>query len=131
MSQTSEAAAWPTLQKQQFMNLFTYRKSGAAVKTPVWFAQRGERLYVFTGADAGKVKRIRNNPRVLVGPSDRAGNPLGPTAEAVARVLPPEEHAAAKAALDDKYGLMKLLFDVMGTLRGMQRAYIEITPAGQ
>lgn len=129
MSQTSEAAAWPTLRKQQFMNLFTYRKSGAAVKTPVWFAQRGERLYVFTTAEAGKVKRIRNNPQVLVGPADRAGNPLGPTAPARARLLAPEEVEAAKQALDEKYGLMKAAFDFVGTLRGMKRAYIEITPA--
>jgi len=129
MSQASETTAWPALRKQQFMNLFTYRKSGAAVKTPVWFAQRGEKLYVFTSADAGKIKRVRNDARVLVGPADRTGNPLGPTAEGQARLLPPEEHAAAKAALDEKYGLMKLMFDVAGTLRGMNRAYIEITPA--
>lgn len=129
MSQTSEAAAWPTLRKQQFMNLFTYRKSGAAVKTPVWFAQRGVKLYVFTTAEAGKVKRIRNNPQVLVGPSDRMGNPLGPTSTARARVLAPEEVPAAKQALDEKYGLMKAAFDFVGTLRGTSRAYIEITPA--
>jgi hypothetical protein len=129
MSQMSEAAAWPTLQKQQFMNLFTYRKSGAAVKTPVWFAQRGEKLYVFTTAEAGKVKRIRNNAQVLVGPADRAGKALGPTGPARARLLTPEEVPAAKRALDEKYGLMKAAFDFVGTLRGTSRAYIEITPA--
>ncbi|MFM7677639.1 MAG: PPOX class F420-dependent oxidoreductase, partial [Roseiflexaceae bacterium] len=70
--------AFDALANQEFMNLITQRKSGADVATPVWFAQDGDRLYVMTGRTAGKVKRIRNNPRVQVAPSDRAGTPLGP-----------------------------------------------------
>lgn len=117
-----------TLRGQQYANLFTFRKSGEAVKTPVWFAERGGRLYVMTTMDAGKVKRIRNSGRVLIGPSDRAGKPLGPTVEARARILGPGEEHVAKEALDEKYGLMKAVFDFFGTLRGMERAWIEIGP---
>lgn len=125
MAETT-AAPFGALHRQQYANLFTYRKSGEAVKTPVWFAERGGRLYVMTGADAGKVKRIRNGGRVLIGPADRMGNPLGPTVEARARILGPGEEQVAKEALDAKYGLMKALFDFFGTLRGMERAWIEI-----
>ncbi len=117
------------LRKQQYANLFTFRKNGEAVKTPIWFARRGNKVYVMTVQDSGKVKRIRNNGQVLIGPSDRAGKPLGPTVEARARILSePEEIQRAKYALDDKYGLVKAVFDFFGTLSGMSRAWIEIEP---
>jgi PPOX class probable F420-dependent enzyme len=128
MAETT-AAPFSILQKQQYANLFTFRKSGEAVKTPVWFAERGGKLYVMTTMDSGKVKRIRNSGRVLIGPSDARGNPRGPTVEARARVLGPGEEQAAKEALDVKYGLMKAVFDFVGTLSGMERAWIEIEPA--
>ena len=114
--------------KHQYANLFTYRKSGEAVKTPVWFALSGGKIYVMTTMAAGKAKRIRNNGRVLIGPSDARGNPLGPTVSGVARILPPEEEQRAKRALDDKYGLKKAAFDLMLNLRGTERAWIEIAP---
>lgn len=129
MTQASEATGFAGLHKQQYMNLFTYKKSGEAIKTPVWFALKNGKVYVMTTASAGKAKRIRNNPRVLIGPSDGRGTPLGPTVEAQARVLPTDEEIFARAALDEKYGLMKAFFDFFITLRGTERAWIEITPA--
>ena len=63
---------------------------------------------------------------MLIGPSDRAGKPLGPTVEAEARLLAPGEEQVAKDALDDKYGLLKAVFDFFSTLSGMDRAWIEI-----
>jgi uncharacterized protein len=128
MTQTSPATGFSLLEQQQYANLFTYRKSGEAVKTPVWFALKNGKAYVMTTANAGKVKRIRNNSRVEIGPSDRAGKPLGPTAPATARILDASEIAGAKDALDRKYGLFKAVFDFFGTLSGMDRAYIEIAP---
>lgn len=129
MTETTQAADFGYLQRQQYANLFTFRKSGEAVKTPIWFAERGGKLYMMTSHDSGKVKRIRNNGRVLVGPSDMRGNPLGPTVEARARLLGPEEMPVAKEALDIKYGLLKAVFDFVGTMSGMERAWIEISPA--
>ena len=49
------------LDREAYLNLATFRRSGAAVETPVWFAAHAGRLYVFTEADAGKVKRLRAN----------------------------------------------------------------------
>ena len=124
--------AFDALANQQFMNLITQRKSGADVATPVWFAQDGNRLYVMTGRTAGKVKRIRNNPRVQVAPSDRAGTPLGPSQPAVAAVISDAAEAAtANALLTKKYGFMKRMFDLMSLFNGgaSRRAYLVITPA--
>jgi PPOX class probable F420-dependent enzyme len=129
MTQAAQANGFDLLRKHQYANLFTFRKSGEAVKTPVWFALRGGKAYVQTTADAGKTKRIRNSGRVQIGPSDQRGTPLGPVVEGVARVLPPEEAALAKEALDEKYGLFKAVFDFFITVRGTERAFIEITPA--
>jgi PPOX class probable F420-dependent enzyme len=127
-TETSQITGFDYLKKHQYANLFTFRKSGEAVKTPVWFALRGGKAYVMTTMDSGKAKRIRNNGRAQLGPSDQRGTPLGPVAECAARVLPPEEIHVAKEALDDKYGLMKAVFDFFMTVRGTDRAWIELTP---
>jgi hypothetical protein len=53
-----------------YINLTTFRKIGQEVPTPVWFAEMDGKLYVFTGAQTGKAKRIRANGRARVAPSD-------------------------------------------------------------
>ncbi len=129
MSQTPQTDAFTALNKHQYANLFTYRKNGEAIKTPIWFSLKNGKLYVVTTKNAGKVKRIRNNGRVMIGPSDARGNPLGETMEAKARVLGPDEVEIAKAALDEKYGLFKAVFDFFMTVRGVERDWVEIEPA--
>ncbi len=116
--------------KHQYMNLVTYRKSGEGVKTPVWFAQDGERLVMLTDPAAGKLKRIRNNPRVTIGPSDGRGNPLGATVEARARILQGPDAQASEQLIAKKYGLMFKFIGGMNRLRGgkRERTIIEIAP---
>jgi hypothetical protein len=118
------------------MNLTTFRKSGAAVPTPVWFAEEHGKLYVVTGRNLGKVKRIRNNSRVLVEPCDRQGKTLGPSVEAEARILPDDESRRADELLTRKYTWQKRLFQlVMPVVLLLSRrkiegnAFLEITPA--
>ena len=65
------------LTQQQYINLETFRKSGVGVKTPVWFVQEGETLFVRTVANSGKVKRIRNNTHVNIAPCKADGALLG------------------------------------------------------
>ena len=116
------------LSKEQFINLATTKKSGEIIGTPVWFVNDGDVLYVMTGKDAGKVKRIRNFPAVTLGPCDRTGNMLGDTLPAFARILDETENAKANALLNTKYGFMKRVFDLIALLNGgnKNRAYIEI-----
>jgi PPOX class probable F420-dependent enzyme len=71
---------------QEFLSLETFRKSGVGVKTPVWFAQEGDTLYIWTVGDSGKVKRIRNNPRVNIAPCKRFGKVTGEWMAALASV---------------------------------------------
>jgi PPOX class probable F420-dependent enzyme len=62
---------------QTYLNLETFRRNGAGMKTPVWFVQQGEKLYVRTIADSGKVKRIRNISRINISPCRVDGEPIG------------------------------------------------------
>jgi hypothetical protein len=119
------------------MNLTTFRKNGAAVPTPVWFAEEKGKLYVVTGRNLGKVKRIRNNPRVLVEPCDRMGKTLGPFVEAEARILPDEESQRADELLTRKYTWQKRLFELFLPIamlfsrrKNDGNVFLEITPAG-
>lgn len=128
--------SFASLVGHQYMNLMTFRKDGRAVRTPVWFADdssNGE-VYVYTMGDSGKVKRIRNNGSVLVGPSDRRGRPLGPEEPGVARILPPAAGASAEKTLNRKYGLQKRAFGLamkaLGKAEGIVYLGISSTPGG-
>jgi PPOX class probable F420-dependent enzyme len=58
----------PVIQGQKYISLTSFRKSGAAVATPVRFGEQDDKLYAMTRSDSGKYKRIRNNPQVRVAP---------------------------------------------------------------
>ena len=55
--------------------------------TPVWFAEENGTLYMYSLAHAGKVKRIRNNPKVRIVPCDVRGKLKGEWVETKARIL--------------------------------------------
>ena len=70
----------------QYLNLETFRKTGVGVRTPVWFALEKDVFYIYTLPEAGKTKRIRNNPKVRMAPCDMRGNLRGAWVEARARI---------------------------------------------
>jgi PPOX class probable F420-dependent enzyme len=124
------AQGFAALRGRKYCLLVSYRRSGEPVPTPVWFALgSGEQLYVRTGSDAAKVKRVRANPRVLVGPADARGKPLGPLAEGTARVLAESEHQAAERVLQSNYGLGRRIYEALFGSRGENAAYLEVKPA--
>ena len=117
------------LDRHRYVSLATFRRSGAEVATPVWFAAADGRLYVFTGGESGKVKRLRNSPRARVAPSNSRGRVLGPWQDASARILTePASIDKAHAALRSKYGWQMLVADLGSRLTGRirHRAWLEI-----
>lgn len=112
--------SFPTFQKQEYLNLETFRKNGQGVKTPVWFAQEGDALYVWTQADSGKAKRIRRETPVSVNiaPCKPDGSLLGEWVPARAsRDDSPEAVGYVRKLMVKKYGLMFHAFALMGKLR--------------
>jgi PPOX class probable F420-dependent enzyme len=96
------------IQDPKYISLTTFRRSGVAVATPVWFGEEGDRLFVMTRSDMGKTKRIRNNPAVKVARCTIRGRVTGAEFAAMARILPASEQARARAAINRKYWAARL-----------------------
>ncbi len=112
--------------RAKYLNLETFRKSGVGVRTPVWFAQEGAVFYLYSAPDAGKVKRIRNNPKVRVAPCDMRGNLRGAWVEGRARICAAEEAARGQEMLRKKYGFLKVAGDFFSRLRGRTQTVLAI-----
>jgi len=112
------------IQGQKYISLATFRKSGAAVHTPIWFAEENGRLYFMTGSKMGKCKRIRNNPRVSIAPCTVRGKITGPEFPATARILGPDQSERVRRLIRGKYWLARIPFIWRNT-----DASLEITPA--
>jgi PPOX class probable F420-dependent enzyme len=113
--------------KKQYLNLETFRRNGESMKTPVWFVQEGESLYVLTMANSGKVKRIRNNDCVNVTPCKMDGTPVGMWVGAKAREVPDAEVSIkVNRLLDKKYGLMGKLFSLRASREARKDTILEI-----
>ena len=127
------ATGFGALRDHKYCQLITFRRSGGAVPTPVWFALDGGRLYVKTEDPSGKVKRIRREDRVRVAPCGIAGRLRGPALEGRARFLPADATDRAEHVLRRRYGLGRRLFvlavEPVFRLRGLRPVYLEIVPA--
>jgi uncharacterized protein len=112
----------------KYINLETFRKTGVGVRTPVWFAQRPERpiFYVYSEANAGKVKRIRNNPRVRIAPCNARGGLRGAWIDARARICDPEEALLGQQLLRRRYGWLKKVGDLFGRIMRHQNAVLAV-----
>jgi hypothetical protein len=106
-------------EKQNYLNIETIRKNGQGVKTPVWFVQDGNALYVWTQADSGKARRIRNNGDVRIAPSTGSGKPIGEWLPAHAQAdESPETIQHVEKMMKKKYGLIFNIFDFLAKMRG-------------
>ncbi len=124
-----DPASLATLDRQRYLNLAAFRRNGRAVETPVWFALREGRLYVFTDGTSGKVKRLRANPRIRIAPCDVRGKLKGDWGEGEGRIIDePAAVEAAYAVLRRKYGLQMRVTDFISRLAGRisRRAILEL-----
>ena len=120
---------------EKYVSLTTFRKTGKAVETPVWFAEMDGRYYVYSGSGTGKVKRLRNSPRARIAACGGRGEIHGAWLEAEAFVVDDGDvERRAYEALSKKYGwrmhFMNLASRLTGRIR--KRALLEIhlaTPA--
>jgi hypothetical protein len=108
--------------------LVTLKRDGTAVETAVWFAEADGKLYLRTIANSGKVKRIRNHPRVRLAPCTITGKVTGPWIDAHARLLNPSDPLiqVANLALDTKYGDERRDMTRLMEEQGKELVYIEV-----
>ena len=108
--------------KEEFLSLETYRKNGETIKSPMWFAQDNDALYLWTMADTSKVKRIRNNPHVNIAPCKRMGEVTGEWMTAHATIDDsPILVAQVEAMLLKKIGLFFRIFRFIDAIRDRQK----------
>ncbi|NBU64354.1 MAG: PPOX class F420-dependent oxidoreductase [Chloroflexia bacterium] len=108
--------------KEEFLSLETYRKNGQTIKSPMWFAQDNDAVYLWTMADSSKVKRIRNNPHVNIAPCKRMGEVTGAWMTAYATIDDsPLMVAQVEAMLLKKIGLFFRIFRLIDAIRDRQK----------
>ena len=123
--------------KHKYLNIETFKKSGDGVKTPVWFAAdpsvrldaSDAKLFVYTIGVSGKVKRIRNNPRVRIAPCNASGKLLGDWVEARAEIVTGAEAEKGMQLLNKKYVPWKQILDFFASFRRRERTVFTIRPA--
>jgi len=98
------------LSRSRYVSLTTYRKNGTGVATPVWHAVDGGELFISTNPDSWKVKRIRNNSRVVITVCNARGRIAdgAPSAEGTARLLDPAGTDDVRRLLGRKYLTVRL-----------------------
>ena len=111
---------------KQYISLETYKQSGQAVPTPVWFCIDRGLLYVNAPQHTGKVKRLRNNPEIRLAICTSTGKIKGPWAHGRAHFVDGPEAANADRMLKRKYGVQRLLIDLIGKLRGWHSVMLAI-----
>jgi PPOX class probable F420-dependent enzyme len=116
------------------LSLESFRKTGAGVRTPVWFAAdpptgTATQLYIYTIADSGKAKRIRNNGQVRIAPCDRRGKILGAWMEAKAEIVDGPEATHGTELLNKKYFPLKQIMAFFASFSARKRIVIRILPA--
>jgi PPOX class probable F420-dependent enzyme len=108
----------------------TFRRSGEPMPTPINHAISDDgRLYFRSEPHVGKMKRIRNDPRVLVVPSTFRGKPRGPATQGIARELSGAEAERARELVGSNWGAVMRPYERGLDLAGVPATYVEVVPA--
>ena len=87
----------------KYLSLTSFKRDGTGVATPVWFVAEGDRLFVLTGADSLKVRRILRNPAVAIAPCSATGRLRATAVPATAELLGRAEIPRVEALMRRKY----------------------------
>jgi uncharacterized protein len=123
--------SWPTeIEEAEFVRLTTFRRSGIAVPTTVWFVRDGNALLVTTMDSTGKAKRLRHTSRVTVCVSDRRGNMKGPEFEATAELVPGDAAVDIRRRVTKRYGFGGWVLLTLAHVAGLVRSRSPQHPVG-
>lgn len=103
---------------QKYVALTTYKRDGSEKTLPVWIADFGDGTIGFTTASSSyKVKRISNDPRVALRPSDSRGNVRDGTERVTgtATVVTGAEFEPYMEKIKGKYGIQFHAIKLVGS----------------
>ena len=111
-----------TISQEKYVSVATFRKTGAAVATATWIVplDDGGRVGLLTSSASGKAKRLRNNPRVTLQPSDvrgRVNAGTTPLTGTVELVTSGPDFEAITTKVKAKYGLMVPITRLLDSVR--------------
>lgn len=105
---------------EKYVSSTTYRKSGDAVPTPTWIVPLdADRVGFWTSSASGKFKRLGNNPRITLQPSDARGRVKAgttPVEGTVELVRSGADFDAVQSKVRAKYGVMVGMSKFFNTL---------------
>ena len=110
------------LADEKYLALTTFRRNGTPVSTPVWaVALDGGKIGFWTSSGSGKAKRLANNSKVTIQPSDGRGRvkPGTTPVDATAVLVTGAELATISEKIVAKYGFQTKLTKLLGTIGGI------------
>jgi len=118
-----------SLESQKYMNVETYRRTGEAVRTPVWFVESGGLYFIITRGDSGKVKRLRHNQKIRVAPCRMNGDVTGDWFDAEGSFVESEEVLnVVKSLFNQKYGAVSRITNLFSRMQRKKRVFIKVLP---
>jgi PPOX class probable F420-dependent enzyme len=109
--------------------IVTFKRSGEPVPSPVNIGLSPDgKVYFRCEPHVAKIKRLTNNPRVLVGPCNMRGKPTGPLIQATARVLPATESQRAYEILESNWPTPLKMLERTYDRIGVPAVYVEVVP---
>ncbi len=109
-----------SLADEKYVAASTYRKTGEAVTTATWIVGLDGGGYAFwTSSATGKVKRLRNSPRITLQPSDTRGRVKAgsePVEGTATLVTSGPEFDDVQAKVRAKYGIQVPITRFLNTL---------------
>ena len=105
---------------EKYIAVQTFKRNGEPVVTPCWITGLSDgRVGFWTSSDSFKYKRLKNDPRITIQPSDARGRPktgtdvLNGTAVVVTEG---SDFDAIQSQISKKYGVMVPISKVMNVL---------------
>ncbi|MDR4510807.1 MAG: PPOX class F420-dependent oxidoreductase [Nitrososphaeraceae archaeon] len=105
------------ISSEKYINLQTQRKDGNFVSTPVWFVIKDDEIFIRSGSNSGKIKRIRNNKNVKFASCNIKGKIKGEVYDAIANFEFTSDYKEINLLFDKKYRVMVSLLKIFYKLK--------------
>jgi len=109
------------LADEKYIRFTTFKKDGSEVSTPTWVvALEDGKVGFYTSSTSGKAKRLKNNSKVVVQPSDSRGRvrPDTTPVEGTAAVVTGAPRDLIYERVVAKYGFMTKVTRVLAKIGG-------------